>query len=91
MENKPQNLKAVLNDWKFVLLACLTLGLAPYYPEPHILSKLRWVGSGARGMQAKDLADLLAHGTPWLLLIRLFARNIFYTLFPKRLSEKKDR
>ncbi|MBK6947610.1 MAG: hypothetical protein IPH16_05605 [Haliscomenobacter sp.] len=83
-------MKAILNDWKFVLLACLTLGLAPYYPEPHILSKLRWVGSGARGMQMKDLADLAVHGIPWLLLIRLFARNLFYAFFPKGSSGKED-
>lgn len=83
-------MKAVLNDWKFVLLACLTLGLAPYYPEPHILSKLRWVGSGAKGMQVRDLADLVVHGLPWLLLIRLFARSLFYSIFPKRLSEKEN-
>lgn len=88
MENKPQNLKAVLNDWKLVLLACLTLGLAPYYPEPHILSKLRWVGSGAKGMLIRDLADLAVHGIPWLLLIRLVARSLFYSVFPKDLSGK---
>ncbi len=60
-----------LNDWKFVLMACLTLGLAPFVPEPHVLGKLRWVAGGAIGMQPIDWFDLAMHGTPWLLLLRL--------------------
>lgn len=59
------------NDWKLVLLACFTLGLAPFAPEPHIVGKLRWVAGGAIGMQAMDWFDVLLHGTPWILLIRL--------------------
>lgn len=58
------------DDWKFILLACLSLGLAPFYPEPHILGKLRWVAGGAVGMQAMDWFDLIWHGLPWLLLLR---------------------
>ena len=55
-----------------VALACLTIGLTPYFPEPHILGKLRWVAGGAIGMTPLDWGDLLMHGIPWLLLIRLF-------------------
>ena len=58
------------DDWKFILLACLSLGLAPFYPEPHILGKLRWGAGGAVGMQAMDWFDLIWHGLPWLLLLR---------------------
>ena len=58
------------DDWKFILLACLSLGLAPFYPDPHILGKLRWVAGGAVGMQAMDWFDLIWHGLPWLLLLR---------------------
>jgi len=61
------------NDWKFVLLACLVLGLAPFFPEPHLFGKLRWVAGGAVGMQALDWFDLAWHGLPWLLLLRLAA------------------
>lgn len=64
-------MKAIINDWRFVLLACLTLGLAPFLPEPHIWGKLRWLAGGAAGMQPMDWFDLLLHGLPWLLLIRL--------------------
>lgn len=63
--------KNILNDWSLVLIACLTLGLAPYYPEPHIWGKLKWLSGGAHGMQLIDWWDLLMHGLPWLLLIRL--------------------
>lgn len=61
----------VLNDWKFVLIACLTLGLAPFVPEPHIWGKLRWAAGGAVGMTALDWFDLAWHGLPWLALLRL--------------------
>lgn len=49
---------------------CLTLGLAPFVPEPHIWGKIRWILGGANGMQAMDYFDFLMHGTPWFLLIR---------------------
>lgn len=64
-------MKNILNSWTFILIACLTLGLAPYVPEPHIWGKLRWVAGGADGMQPMDWFDLLLHGWPWVLLIRL--------------------
>jgi hypothetical protein len=50
------------------LAASLTLGLAPFAPEPHLLGKIRWVLGGAVGMQAIDWGDLLLHGAPWLWL-----------------------
>lgn len=59
------------NDWKLILMGCLLLGLAPFFPEPHLLGKLRWVAGGAVGMQPMDWLDLAWHGLPWLLLLRL--------------------
>jgi len=50
-------------------LLCLTLGLAPFTPEPHVLGKLRWVAGGAQGMGLMDWGDLLMHGAPWVLLV----------------------
>lgn len=52
-----------------IFIACLTLGLAPFFPEPHIVGKIRWVAGGAVGMQATDWFDLLLHGAPWIALI----------------------
>lgn len=51
------------------LLLCLTLGLAPFVPEPHLLGKVRWVAGGAVGMQAMDWVDLVFHGAPFLWLL----------------------
>ncbi|MTI39826.1 hypothetical protein [Fulvivirga lutimaris] len=51
------------------ILLCLTLGLAPFTPEPHLVGKLRWVLGGANGMQAMDYFDLAFHGFPWVFLI----------------------
>ncbi len=51
------------------LIASLTLGLAPFTPEPHLFGKLRWIAGGGEGMTMQDYGDLLMHGLPWLLLI----------------------
>lgn len=51
------------------IVAVLTLGLAPYFPEPHIFGKVRWILGGGEGMQSTDYFDLLMHGVPWIFLI----------------------
>ncbi|GAA4931891.1 hypothetical protein GCM10023314_00130 [Algibacter agarivorans] len=65
----------LLNDWKLVILLCLTLGLAPFFPEPHFWGKLKWIAGGANNMQPMDWFDTLMHGFPFLLLIRLIIVN----------------
>lgn len=64
-------MKEIINDWKPLLLISLTLGLAPFAPEPHLFGKIRWIAGGAVGMQPMDWFDFLMHGTPWILLIRV--------------------
>lgn len=65
------------NDWKVLMLASLTLGLAPFFPEPHILGKIKWIMGGAEGMKPMDWFDTVLHGLPWLLLLRfLILRGI---------------
>ena len=66
----------LLNNWRLVILLCLTLGLAPFLPEPHIWGKIKWIAGGAVGMKAADWFDLLFHGFPFLLLFRLLVREI---------------
>ena len=57
----------------YALLFSFTLGLAPFTPEPHFYQKLKWLFSGAKGMQSIDYFDLVLHGLPWVyLLICLF-------------------
>ena len=51
------------------LLVALTLGLAPFSPEPHIWGKLRWISGGGVRMEFMDYFDLVLHGTPWLWLL----------------------
>ena len=51
------------------IMLLVLLGLAPFYPEPHIVGKARWVLGGAAGMQPMDWFDLFLHGMPWLMLI----------------------
>lgn len=51
------------------LVLSLTLGLAPFTPEPHLWGKLKWVAGGAVGMQPMDYFDLVLHGAPWIWLI----------------------
>jgi len=48
-------------------LLCLSLGLAPFSPEPHVLEKLSMLATGEL-TRLIDIFDLLLHGTPWLLL-----------------------
>ncbi len=59
---------AVERRWLVPLLASLTLGLAPFVPEPHLVGKLRWIVGGGAGMTAVDVFDLVIHGAPWLWL-----------------------
>ncbi len=58
--------------WVLVIL-CLTLGLAPFVPEPHIWEKLKMLAAGTL-TRPIDIFDLLLHGAPFvLLLLRLIA------------------
>lgn len=77
-------MQKLIDDWGLLILACLTIGLAPYVPEPHIWGKLRWVAGGAKGMQAVDWFDLLMHGTPWILLLRKTALSMGREVWAKK-------
>lgn len=61
----------LLNNWRIIILLCLSLGLAPFIPEPHLWGKLKWIFGGAEGMKASDWFDVLLHGFPFVLLVRL--------------------
>jgi hypothetical protein len=52
----------------YLILASLTLGLAPFTPEPHIWEKLKMLAGGTL-TRPIDIFDLVLHGLPWLLLI----------------------
>lgn len=62
-------------SWVGVILACLTLGLAPFMP-PHIVEKLGmlWNGELTRPL---DIFDLLLHGAPWVVLLAKAGVEVF--------------
>ena len=51
-----------------LLVVCLTLGLAPFFPEPHVWEKLKMLAAGTLTAPA-DILDLIMHGIPWLVLL----------------------
>ncbi len=58
------------------IVACLTLGLAPFSPEPHLVEKVRWVAHGAQGMRPIDWFDLVLHAAPWLAVLGMLVYDI---------------
>ena len=55
------------------VLAALTLGLAPFVPEPHIWEKLKMLAAGTLSRPI-DIFDLLLHAAPWAVLIAKLIR-----------------
>jgi hypothetical protein len=53
--------------WRAVILLCLTLGLAPYWP-PHLFEKLSMLVQG-KLVRAVDWFDLFLHSSPWFILM----------------------
>lgn len=66
---------AWLDSMPLTILAmlALTLGLAPFFPEPHLVEKLRMLSQGQLAKPI-DIFDLLLHLTPWLLLVAKLIR-----------------
>jgi hypothetical protein len=67
--------------WHIVILACLTLGLAPFFPEPHIWEKLKMLFAGTLAKPI-DIFDLMMHGVPWILLIM----KLLFTVMGRRIN-----
>jgi hypothetical protein len=59
--------------WHLAIIAALTLGLAPFFPEPHIWEKLKMLARGTL-VRPIDIFDLLMHAAPWLLVLAKAAR-----------------
>lgn len=56
--------------WMVLIVGTLTLGMAPFVPEPHLLEKLRMLFQGELSRPI-DIFDLLMHGAfPALLLAK---------------------
>ncbi|TWU40003.1 hypothetical protein Q31b_33190 [Novipirellula aureliae] len=60
------------------VVAALTLGLAPFVPEPHIWEKLKMLVAGTL-RRPIDIFDLVLHATPWVLLVVKVLRMVMKT------------
>lgn len=49
------------------VVAAATLGLAPFFPEPHIWEKIKMLRAGTL-KRPLDMFDLLLHSAPFLVL-----------------------
>jgi hypothetical protein len=56
-----------------LVVLALTLGLAPFTPEPHVWEKLKMLAVGQL-VRPVDVFDLLMHAVPWLLLAAKLVR-----------------
>ncbi len=68
-----EKIPALINSipWPILILGSLTLGLAPFVPEPHMVEKVRMLLKGTLSRPI-DIFDLLLHGAfPLLLIIKL--------------------
>lgn len=57
-----------------LIIACLTLGLAPFFPEPHLWEKLKMLAQGTL-VRPIDWFDLALHAAPFVLLALKLART----------------
>jgi hypothetical protein len=53
-----------LGTW---VIIALTLGLAPFVPQPHVWEKLNMLVAGTLSRPI-DIFDLFLHGAPWVML-----------------------
>ena len=56
-----------------LIIAALTLGLAPFFPQPHITEKIQMLLAGNL-TKPVDIFDFRMHGLPFILLAAKLAR-----------------
>jgi hypothetical protein len=57
-----------------LVIACLTLGLAPFVPEPHLWEKLKMLAAGGL-VKPIDIFDLALHAAPFVILAAKLLRG----------------
>lgn len=62
-------------SWPVAALLALTLGLAPFTPEPHIWEKLKMLATGDL-VKPIDWFDLVLHAVPWLVVLAKGVRSL---------------
>jgi hypothetical protein len=63
-----------LLDYKFLIPVVLLLGFAPFFPQPHIVEKLRMLMAGTL-KKPIDIFDLFWHAWPFVLLAYQLVRD----------------
>ena len=61
-----------------LIIAALTLGLAPFMPEPHIWEKLKMLAGGTL-VKPVDILDFAMHAAPFALLAAKLVRMALKT------------
>ncbi|MBP1728977.1 MAG: hypothetical protein H6Q56_1350 [Deltaproteobacteria bacterium] len=64
-----------LLEYKFLIPLVLLLGFAPFFPQPHIVEKIRMLLAGTL-QKPIDIFDLVWHSWPFLLLMYRVGRDI---------------
>lgn len=64
-----------LLEYKYLIPIVLLLGFAPFYPQPHIVEKLRMLMAGTL-KRPIDIFDLFWHAWPFALLAYKIVRDI---------------
>jgi len=63
-----------LLDYKFLVPVALLLGFAPFFPQPHIVEKIRMLMAGTL-RRPVDIFDLFWHAWPFMLLAYRLVRD----------------
>jgi len=63
-----------LLEYKFLIPFVLLLGFAPFYPQPHIVEKIRMLAAGTLNKPI-DIFDLVWHAWPFALISYKFVRD----------------
>jgi hypothetical protein len=64
-----------LLEYKFIIPLVLLLGFAPFFPQPHIVEKIRMLIAGTL-KRPIDIFDLAWHSWPFLLLVYRVFRDV---------------
>jgi len=67
-----------LLDYKFLVPLALMLGLAPFFPQPHLVEKIRMLMGGTLNRPI-DIFDLFWHTWPFVLLAYRIFRDFSHT------------
>lgn len=66
-----------LLDYRLLILLVLSLGFAPFYPQPHIVEKLRMLMAGTL-TRPIDIFDLFWHAWPFALLVYKVTTDVMH-------------